>query len=83
MNEVNYLESTVSEYRALVAPVSSRKRVGVDRSHLTRKLVSSHEWSETGADALASLATKYGAFVLRNVLALAVALEIEDGEIGL
>ncbi len=40
-------------------------------------------WSHGGAEHVVALARKYGTFVLRNALALAISLEIEDGEYGL
>jgi len=40
------------------------------------------DWTQDGAEQVASLARNYGAFVLRNALALAISLEIEDGEFG-
>ena len=40
-------------------------------------------WTATGAEEVAALARQYGAFVLRNALALALSLGIEDGESGM
>ena len=40
-------------------------------------------WTEEGSAHVVCLARDYGAFVLRNALALAVALEVEDGMLGL
>jgi len=40
-------------------------------------------WTAMGAAQIAGLARQYGAFVLRNALALALALGIEDGELGM
>jgi hypothetical protein len=41
------------------------------------------DWTPDGAEAIVSLATNYGSFVLRNALALSIALKIEDGKLGL
>jgi hypothetical protein len=41
------------------------------------------EWTQEGAAQVAALSREYGAFVLRNALALATALGIEDGLLGL
>ena len=45
-------------------------------------LAGRHDWSEVGAAAVVGLAGDYGAFMLRNALALAVALDVEDGRLG-
>jgi hypothetical protein len=49
---------------------------------LQKLLVKEANWSERGAEHVVKLAKKYGAFMLRNALALAVALKIEDGDLG-
>jgi hypothetical protein len=41
------------------------------------------DWTPNGAEAIVDLATNYGSFVLRNALALSIALNIEDGRLGL
>jgi hypothetical protein len=41
------------------------------------------DWTPNGAEAIVDLATNYGSFVLRNALALSLALNIEDGKLGL
>jgi hypothetical protein len=41
------------------------------------------DWTPNGAEAVVDLATNYGSFVLRNALAVAIALNIEDGKLGL
>jgi hypothetical protein len=45
-------------------------------------VTASNDWTEHGARAIVSLASQYGAFMLRNALALAVALDKEDGDLG-
>lgn len=45
-------------------------------------LVFDHEWTREAAAEVFRLATKKGAFLLRNALALAIALNIEDGDQG-
>ncbi len=49
---------------------------------LLNRLVTNADWTPTGASELVWLARRYGIFMLRNALALAVALRIEDGEGG-
>lgn len=46
-------------------------------------LVSESAWTERGAREVVQLARNYGWSILRNALALAEAMEIEDGEYGL
>ena len=40
------------------------------------------EWTPEAAEHLVRLATAYGSFMLRNALAISLALDIEDGELG-
>jgi hypothetical protein len=51
-------------------------------TQLASLLMSQAEWTEEGAQALILLVRNYGAFMLRNALALAEALNIEDGALG-
>jgi hypothetical protein len=46
---------------------------------IVHALVEHGDWTERGARAVVMLAREYGVFVLRNALALAQALNIEDG----
>jgi len=63
---------------------------GIPRECLSRKqqeriqqvLVASGDWTPKAADELLYLATRYGAFMLRNAYALSIALGIEDGDAG-
>lgn len=82
MNETKFLESAVSEYRGLLASVGRDDAGRLDTDRLVRNLSSSHDWTEHGARTVVSLASQYGAFMLRNALALAVALDKEDGDLG-
>ena len=38
------------------------------------------DWTQQGASTVLDLALNYGSFVLKNALALSIALKIEDGE---
>jgi len=63
----------VDEYHTLVD--ESRQIDGkVDLQRLRGALVADGAWTLDGADRLLDLATDYGSFMLRNALALAVAL---------
>jgi hypothetical protein len=84
MQEGAHLESLISEYEdLLLQSAQSESTVAeVNLKLLVGALCKSADWTERGADIIVRLATAYGAFVLRNALALAVALETEDGELG-
>jgi len=55
----------------------------VDWSEIRDRLQRKHGWTPEGADHVVSLVRQYGAFVLRNAAALAIALDVEDGDKGL
>ena len=70
------------EYATLVAEAADDSRSDIDWLKLQSKLVQTAEWSPPAAMHLVDLAKNYGAFMLRNALALAVAAGIDDGELG-
>ena len=84
MSEGATIDFLISEYRELARlrpkgqPEDSRAR-----DVLTDRLVTQHDWTEEGARELLALVDEYGAFALRNALAVAVVLGIEDGSRGL
>jgi hypothetical protein len=65
----------LDEYEAIIA------ELGVDATdeHIVGELVSGHDWTAEGARAILMLARTYGTAILRNALALAAAMQIEDG----
>lgn len=67
------------EYDAIIA------NVGEDATdaQLVAALVGEADWTEEGAHEVVQLARKYGTSILRNALALASAMNIEDGSSGL
>ena len=69
---------TIQEYAA-VFPTAKR----IDWARVEAKLQNEMEWTQEGAAHVAALARDYGAFVLRNAMALAISLGIEDGDSGL
>ncbi len=72
------------EYGRLVRQTGRGKKNGdVSASPLQTSLVSQADWTPAAAAELEQLARQYGSFMLRNALALAVALNIEDGAKGL
>jgi len=50
---------------------------------LVGKLVLDGDWTDRGAATIVWLARQYGTAILRNALAFAYAMGIEDGESGL
>ncbi len=86
MSERDYsLSALTDEYRAILWPQlrSARKGRHFSWEAVERGLHAHASWTEGGAQELANLARSYGVFMLRNALALAFALDIEDGELGL
>jgi hypothetical protein len=81
---VNYLDATplAPEYETLVWESMNPRSKRIDWTRLHRGLTETAEWTEDAATHLVHLARSYGAFVLRNALAIAVAADIEDGEMG-
>ena len=55
----------------------------IDTAALMDALTRRCDWTPKGASVVVMLAQQYGTFVLRNALALANALGIEDGESGM
>jgi hypothetical protein len=66
------------EYEALLSELPENP---TDKQIIT-SLVANADWTPEGARAVLMLAQTYGSFVLRNALALAKAMRIEDGEAG-
>ena len=79
MKDCDQLDILISEYSGLAQRTTINGRVDLDTERLANILSTDHEWTRQGANTVVSLATDYGAFVLRNALALAIALHIEDG----
>ena len=76
------IENLLSEYNTVVAE-AGRPDSDEFWECLKGKLVTTSEWSNPAAEHLVTLARSYGSFVLRNAYALAFALELEDGELGI
>jgi hypothetical protein len=82
MNETELLESTVSEYKNLFKSAKVKTNGKLDTGRIVSNLSKGHGWTHQGAHAIVSLADEYGAFMLRNALALAIVLGKEDGNLG-
>ena len=81
-DESTLLDSAVSEYNCIVTILSHQAGGQIDTDNLLQKFSLNHDWTEHGARAIITLANDYGAFMLRNALALAIALNKEDGDLG-
>ena len=79
------IESLIDEYRSYVNRAKRRrtKSVRIHWTTLNRLLQEKGDWTPVGRQHLVALARNYGTFILRNALALAVACDIEDGELNL
>jgi hypothetical protein len=66
------------EYAQLLAALPEQ---ATDRM-IVEALVVKADWTRAGGRTVLALAQRYGTFVLRNALALADAMEIEDGSAG-
>jgi hypothetical protein len=77
MNAPENVANLVEEYRVIFE--------GVDRDasdSFESVLTHEAEWTPEAAACLLQLARGYGAFMLRNALAISLALDVEDGELG-
>lgn len=83
MSESHSLDSVITEYRNVATIVATKNSGELSEEGLVGELASAHDWTEQGAQQFVALAQQYGSFILQNALALAIALEIEDGELGL
>ena len=83
MKEGKYVDSLVSEYATLLRQrLSKDAKITHDEAGIIRELTTSGDWTIAGAHELLQLAQNQGAFMLRNALAIAVVLGIEDGALG-
>ena len=75
MQEGNHVISLAAEYAALLGVEPSENHPPeYSNTSFARKLEKSVDWSAGGAEELVRLVNDYGAFMLRNTLAMAVAL---------
>ena len=84
MSEGEHLESLISEYEELLRQGTQSKNTvpGENVRSTVCAVGKSADWSRRGASEIARLANDYGAFMLRNALAVAIVLGMEDGELG-
>ncbi len=83
MGEGEFVDSLTSEYATLLrARVSEDHQGQPDEAEIVGALTAYSDWTTRGAHELVRLADEYGAFMLRNALAIAVVLDKEDGTQG-
>lgn len=78
------VEILVCEYRALLGErlKDTSELCSLDADMIRSMLVSKGDWTDSAAEHLVALVNNYGSFMLRNALALSLALGNEDGELG-
>ena len=77
MDTPENISSLADEYRSLFRGICIESK-----EKLTDLLVQEGDWSIQAASHLLQLTQQYGSFMLRNALAISLALEIEDGDLG-
>jgi hypothetical protein len=77
MNTAENVTDLVEEYRILFEGVSDDSSESIEYA-----LTHGAEWTPEAAAHLLQLARAYGSFMLRNALAISLALNVEDGELG-
>jgi len=82
VNEIELLESTISEYRNISDLEKLRTNGELDTDRIVSILSKNHDWTQQGAQAIICLTNQYGSFMLRNALALAIVLGKEDGSLN-
>ncbi len=75
MNTPESVGSLVEEYRAILENTDSP-------DSLEGALIREGDWSAQAATHLLKLANLYGAFMLRNAVAISLALDVEDGDLA-
>ena len=75
------LERTIDEYRNMLAEIkqSQKNKEDLHWDLVQWKLSSISDWTREGAEEVTRLAREYGGFFLRNALAIANVLSVEDG----
>ena len=80
--KLGYLQDLITEYDAYVK-ASQTVCSAVNKDTLKKEVESNGGWSIEATEILFELAEGYGTFILGNALALAEAMEIVDGDLGL
>ena len=78
MNEL-MTDTLLAEYETIITDLGAQ----ATDEQIVRALAERGDWTEQGASEVFQLARRYGTSILRNALALAAAMQIEDGNAGL
>lgn len=76
------MDVLIDEYKTMLAEIDAADGSEDAGERIILALAERHDWSHSASATLMGLAQDYGSFMLRNALALAEALEIEDGSRG-
>ena len=83
MSEGEHVDSLIDDYETLLTQTLLKNSRGeYKESEILKELVVSADWSLSAAREILRLVENYGAFMLRNALAIAVVLAKEDGSEG-
>jgi hypothetical protein len=83
MSEGQYVDTLIDDYETLLTQTLLKNSRGeYNESEILKELVVSADWSLSAAREILRLVENYGAFMLRNALAIAVVLAKEDGSEG-
>jgi hypothetical protein len=83
MSEGQYVDTLIDDYETLLTQTLLKNSRGeYNESEILKELVVSADWSLSAAREILRLVENYGAFMLRNALAIAVVLGKEDGSEG-
>jgi hypothetical protein len=83
MSEGEYVDSLIVDYETLLTQKLLKNTRGeYNESEILKELVVSADWSLFAAREILRLVENYGAFMLRNALAISVVLGKEDGSAG-
>jgi len=83
MREGEYVDSLIDEYETILAQKWRKNRNGeYDFAEIVKELSTAADWNISAAREILRLVEEYGAFMLRNALAIAVVLGKEDGAAG-
>ncbi len=85
-DQISNIELLIEEYESILNVSRNTKRKDqneIDWEQVECLLEKNADWTASGAKEITKLTREYGIFALRNALALAIALQIDDGENGL
>lgn len=76
------VQSKISEYEDILRFCGACSDMEINYERLEAYLIEHCEWTEDAAIELTRLVRQYGSFVLGNAYALAIACDVEDGDLG-